>query len=257
MAEKDAKPADKSEADPKDPLEGIAGWVVGGLALLITALGAFAGLTGGVARMLRNQPVASPFAIGLVVVAIFLALASKVMWTRWLLLAAALATTVGIVWALTLMVNTTSGTDLPQAAAKFSEIKTGGLLLSGTVSATSMKSNAPLQVVVYEQPEAGAVRRLYFGATGADQEGSAKQSFEIIIPFVPDGVAAYVVSASISETPRTCDQSRFIYVANHADDDTPPTAPARRAPKDSRDERVFDVNSACLVLEPPVPAGKG
>lgn len=131
--------------------------------LLTTTLAAVGGVTGGIARMFRNSGDLEIFAaLALVLVGVLLAVCSQLPdrkknpWIPvWFLVPSIMAFGVGIFWSIGLMVNATQKQDRPTLNGQLVADANAGWLLKIQATASGLRADDQLQVLVYEQPKGG------------------------------------------------------------------------------------------------------
>ena len=243
------------------------GWLSGGLVLLTATLAAVGGVTGGIARMFRNSADAEILsALGLVIAGVLLAVCSnlvdRVKHPRTpvvLLLVSVLAFGGGTLYSLGLMINATQKQDRPTLNGQLIPSAGAGWLLKIQASASGLRADDQLQVLVYGQPEGGKAvspmstpapyldgDRLLFTQAGPNVEGVAAQNFDIPLPNLPH-YETIIVTAVIGEYPRNC-EGRTVNVRDNTEFLVPPEV------REDGKPLKRDGTLSCLTFAAPPPA---
>jgi hypothetical protein len=252
----------------KDGFSSAVTWLSGGLVLLTVTLTAVGGATGGIARMFRNSDnLYISGALALVLCGVLLAVcanlpdrnaASEEKKKRNVFVAALslgvsmVAFGLGLFWTLNLMINTTQEDDRPTLNGQLVVDENAGWQLKIQASASGLRAEDRLQVLVYGQPQAGQGPnpsgaasatpapaptasgayldgdRMLFMQSGSNIDGLAEQSLEIPIPDLPR-YQTIVVTAVIGDYPRNC-AGQHVNVRDNTEAVVPPEQP-RETPK--------------------------
>jgi hypothetical protein len=212
------------------------------LTAVTTALAAIGGLTGGIARMLRNNPALSLITLLAAVAAILAALLAQYWRGRprvfRTLIIASIALFIGAValgcW---LAVDTVGERDRPGLTAKLTQNDAGAWSIEGTAAASGLAARDSLQVFIYAIPpnETQPRPKLYFVTAGPNADGTASQTFSVPLPDKRN-VRSIVVTAAVGDYPRWCDGTALDVSAG--------------LNVSSQDEPVEGKN-ACIVVLPP------
>jgi hypothetical protein len=214
-----------------------------GLTILTTALAAVGGLTGGIARMFRNNPdtasrvfVAIVLAIGLALVAQFIGPGLRFRWVSVSLVLASIALfSVALGDALLMAVHTANVTDRPSLNAELEQSADGLWFIRGDASASGLTADGSLQVYVYAYPANGTVRTQLLQVTaGPDGDGVATQEFAVPAPSGAE-YQSIVLTAAVGEKVRYCDGKPLQVGAKFTENNV------------AEDEG----NNSCMVLRPP------
>jgi hypothetical protein len=242
-----------------------------GLTALTAAMGAVGGLTGGIPRMLRNDPVQARWTLALVVASVGLALLAQLLhgvgdapggreeqhqhgrlrgawrWTsrrsnlKTLLVSMSILLFTGsLAFGTVMAVASASTTDRPSLSAELSRASDGHWVLKGTAGASGLKASDALAVYVYAYPvdeDEDQVRLLKMRA-GSNADGVASHSFTVPLP-TDRPYRSFVVTASVTWM-RYCDGTP-IYVS----------AKLNASPRDDLDDDEADITTSCMVLLPP------
>jgi len=216
------------------------------LAVLTTALAAFGGLTGGIARMLRNNPVWSLITLLTAVGAVLTALLAQY-WraahphrSRGLIVTSILLFVGAVSFGCWLAVDTAGKRDRPGLTAKLSQSNTGAWSIEGTAAASGLAARDSVRLFIYAIPRNDAKTRtkLYFVTAGPNAEGVASQTFSVPLP-KGRAYRSIVVTAAVGAHPRWCDG----------------TAIEINAGLDvSAQKEAVEGTNACIVVQPPSPA---
>lgn len=218
-----------------------------GLAALTTALAAVGGLTGGIARMFRNNATLAVVVLLLMIGAVLLALLAQLIQEQWTWLARGfvaagilcfVASLAGGMW---MAVDTAQETDRPNLSAELDQGDDGQWFLKGTASTSGLEASGSLQVYLYAYSSGdGSVRtKLASASVGPNAEGVATQSFNIPIPDDRDYVSL-VATAAVGEEARFCNGT--------------PIQISAKLNEETVTVEEDEGNNACVVLRPP-PAG--
>lgn len=235
---------------------GLATWLSAGIVALtglITAGGAY---TGGVTRILRNDP----DLLGIAVLCVFAAVVFAMLaiginhhsriWKlegrsipvlRLALLATSIGSFLGaMLVAMLAATYSAAGNDRPSLSAQLVPNEMGGWSVTGQAGAGGMRYEQRMQVLVYGVlPDTETPQRIFFATIGPDPDGAASESFEAPLPHRK--YEAIVVTANHGKLPRDCGS----YTAFYAEKDTVNLQPAAEIDIDS------DREATCLTLMPP------
>ena len=151
-------PGDRKTSTHGDDIGAAATWLGGGLVLFTASLGAVGGLTGGIARMFRNNSLPGiSVAIGLVLLAVALAVTAR-LWPLNPLKVTALAVSMvlfvaGTIAALDLMVKSSHTRDRPELEVQLSSEKESEWVMKVQSSSSGLDADDQLLVLVYGQPK--------------------------------------------------------------------------------------------------------
>ena len=159
-----------------------------GLTVLTTGLATIGGLTGGIARMLRNNPGLSLVTLLAASCAILAALLAQV-WrrdlrtSRLLVVVSILLFVASVSLGSWLAVDTASARDRPSLSAKLSTTADGEWAIEGAAAASGLAARDSLQLFIYAIPESSAPRsKLFFVTAGPNAEGVASQNLSAPLP---------------------------------------------------------------------------
>jgi hypothetical protein len=238
----DNPPADSATAN-------IATYLAGGLVAVTTLLTTLGGLTGGLARMIRNNQHDAKavflVAFAAVVLALVAQVASKANGMVWLKLAVLAVSTilfsVSTIWGIGLAVDNSTIEDRPSLSAQLVSTDAGLWAIKGSASTSGLRADERMQVLVYAYSEEDGVfapARLFYAAAGPNADGVATETFEVPVP--ARAFDAFAVTANIGDLPRDCRGNAYQAVND-------PTALTL-----SRDFESAIQNS-CLTFTPPPP----
>lgn len=219
------------------------------LAVLTASLGAIGGLTGGIARMFRNNPDLALLTLSLAIAAILAALLAQ-FWHRntrrsSILVAAAILLFVGsVALGSYLAVDTARVTDRPSLTARLTQTPTAGWAIEGTAGASGLAAGGSLQLFIYAIPENAEKRsKLLFVTAGPNAEGVASQTFSVPLP-TDMSYRSIVVTAALGDQPRWCDGTALVLTAGL---------------KVTTPDDPVDGKNACVIVKPPPgsPVGSG
>lgn len=247
------------------------GWLAAGLTTLTASLAAVGGLTGGIARIFRNH---SPWGASLPFILVLLGVLAALLvavfqvkgtgepaaWVRWVLGVAVGLSLAGVFVAVYLIASTVSIEDRPTLSADLVEGSSGAWTLKGAAVSSGLGADAKIQVYLYALPtdteecepsdgstkgglkvtmDAACGRRLFYGTTGPDVDGVARQTFSVPLPDGKD-LQSFVLTATLGNVPRTCEGTP-LRVATNLDLQTPPMA------LQAQERRT----TACITFLPP------
>lgn len=238
------KPADANQ-DPA--FLGLAQWLSGGFVLLTGLLTAVGSYTGGVARILRNDPSQLlQSLVGVFIAVILGVVAGEVARARpdakalksVLLIAGVASFLASMYWAISAAADSSSLKDRPSLSAQLVANDRGVWSVKGTAATSGLKSDDRLQVLVYALPAGGDDPvRIFFVTTGPNSDGVVSENFETPIP---DGkFDVIVVTANTGTLPRDCAGNRAFFVQSD---------PVRLK---EATQFVEEWQNACLTLAPP------
>lgn len=225
--------------------EKVVAMLPAGLAALTTALAAVGGLTGGIARMFRNNPDLAIGVLLLMVGAVLVALVAQfiVGWhasgARALVALGILCFVTSLAGGMWMAVDTAKETDRPNLSAELTKTSDGRWTIKGTASASGLRASGSLQVYLYGYPasDSGARTKLASASAGPNAEGIATQAFNVPLP-VDQEYVSFVVTAAVGEEARFCDGAP-IQISARLNEVGVPVAEQDAG------------NSACVVLRPP------
>lgn len=172
---------------------------------LATILGFVGGATGGLARMIRNEPQSALLALALIVASIaggFLARYLGGLWRPVLLTAASILFVVGVSISLFAEVHVMSSSDRPALIASWKTAS--GLELSGSTKASGLKATDQIQVAIYGMSSDNSnLETLYYSKTGPNSDGEVDHSFSV--PVVTSRYKLVLVTANLGDRPASCD----------------------------------------------------
>jgi len=210
-----------------------------GVTVLSGALGLFGGLTGAVARMGRNYPGESAWAIGFVVVAVVLAIGARLFApdatssdataastarrdrataaaapgappalenpkdpAKVMLVLSLIFLAVGVIWSVTLMATILDADDRPNVTATPTRDDAGIVTLAGTARAGGLSAQEQVYVlaVAYDADTHRGVQ-VYYALAGPDADGKVEHPFSIILD---PNVERVSVSVDRTSQPRIC-----------------------------------------------------
>jgi hypothetical protein len=181
------------------------------LAVMVALLGAVGGVTGGISRMVRNNPELALATLVLAIVAVLFAVLSllphRLIWAAGVLVPLSLvafALSLGTgVW---LAVDTTNEADRPSLAVKVVQTRAGVWTLRGTAAASGLPADGSMQIYVYALPEDEDESRsqLFYVTAGPDAAGVARQAFRLPLPD-DRAYRSFVVTAALGDKVRYCD----------------------------------------------------
>jgi hypothetical protein len=245
---KSDKPAEE-KADRT--FSGLAAWLAGGFVVLTGLLTAVGSYTGGVARMVRNDPTEAILVfVGVFVAVVLGVVAGEVAkagagekWGAhlWLMLAGLIVFFVSLVVALRIAVESSAREDRPSLNAQLVASDLRMWSVKGTAGTSGLRTDERLQVLVYGVlPDSDDAIRLFFSTAGPNSDGVASESFEVPLPTDVD-FEAIVVTANTGNLPRDCSGGRAFYAESNVVDLT--VAPPDKFEKEWQ--------NACVTLAPP------
>lgn len=211
------------------------------LAVVTGALTAVGGLTGGIARMFRNNPTMALVTLLLAVAAILLALFARFHQdprsANRLLAAAMIAFAISLSASMYLAVDTAKVTDRPSLSAELTQTGAGDWTLEGSASASGLKASGSMQVYIYAIPRGDDEPRtqLFFVTAGPTSDGVAVQKFSVPVP-TSRSYRSFVVTAALGDEVRYCDGT--------------PLKVSAGLKSDKLEDREIGRN-ACLTVRPP------
>ncbi len=223
----DAETLERERAETDHAFTGLAAKLTGGIVVLTGLLTAIGGYTGGVARIMRNDPLMVQGLLEMVFVAVVFALVAMSIthhsrvWKlqgqpiriiRLVLLAASVwilfSAVAKALDAATLTVTETA--DRPALSAQLVENEMGAWSVTGNAETYGLSPDDRMQVLVYGVlPDTDEPQRILFVTTGPDPDGVASESFEAPIPHRL--FEAIVVTTSNGNLPRDCGQNRAFF----------------------------------------------
>jgi hypothetical protein len=247
-----------TSAKPTDPVAGLAAWLSGGFVLLTGLLAAVGSYTGGVARIMRNDPGSFRLALLGVLAAVFFGVVAgevaKSTWSKWkrakvgvqyiLLLLGIGIFLVSMYGAVSAAAYSSTLEDRPSLNAQLAASDLRIWSVKGTAATSGLASDERLQVLVYGVPSgSGDPVRIFFITTGPNSDGLASETFEAPLP--AGEFDAIVVTANTGTLPRDCSGDRAFYVQ------TDPVALTEAT------NFVEEWQNACVTLAPPpeIPTG--
>lgn len=199
---------------------GLAAWLSGGFVLMTGLLTAVGSYTGGVARIMRNDPghfrlalIGAFVAVLLGVVAAEVAKAkrSSLLLTSGLLVAGVAVFLGSMYAAISAAAYSSTLNDRPSLDAQLVSRDRGVWAVRGTAATSGLESDGRLQVLVYGVPaEGGDPVRLLFLTSGPDADGVAEADFRVPLP--RGDFDAFVVTANTGTLPRDCSGANAYYV---------------------------------------------
>jgi hypothetical protein len=193
-----------------------------GLTLLAAGLGVFGGLTGSVARMARNHQSLTAIAVALVLAAVVLALASRLVrsTTTWpktkpnrpgsvrvyrLLLWVSLGCFVlGLGLAMVTLNDSIGTADRPSIATTATRDAAGNVTVAGTAKASGLKATDEVYVYMFAFSSKDSTgEQVYYSLVGPDSDGQVGHAFSVIVDLGVDSVL--VTAGRKSDDPKTCE----------------------------------------------------
>ena len=267
-------PAPKSNADAeaaKEAREGrvaVATTLATGITVLVATVGLFGGLTGAVARLVRNYPVEAGGAIVAVIVSVALAVVARLVaagvgdkkapgilvaqerrpyWSTAILWLSVLLLAVGLTALVALLVATIGKDDRPSVSGQSTRDATSGVAsVAGTAKAGGLAAEDAIRIVVISfaagQTEEGT--QLYYAVVGPNPDGVVDHSFTVMLP---DDARSVVITAGndaadTSGAPGTCQPDGTVDA---------PVDPA--APIEVSGEEGDEPLTACALVSIPIP----
>jgi hypothetical protein len=259
-------PNPEQEKEAKEGRVAVAAALAAGMTVLVAALGLFGGLTGSVARMARNDPWWTGFAVVAVIVSVALAIAARLVapsdglkrtpvpkvqetrrpyWSTTMLWVSAFLLAVGLIVAVVKLTATIGKDDRPSVSAQSTRDATTGVAsLSGTAKAGGLAADDAIRVVVvaYAEGETDEGTQLYYAVVGPNPDGMVDNTFTVILP---TGARSVVITAgkdpaNASGVPGTCQPEASIDV---------PVDPADPVVVSGEDETL----TACALVSVPAP----
>ncbi|KHL13187.1 hypothetical protein CLV56_3212 [Mumia flava] len=216
--------ATKKPKPPKDPTAEWARVLSTGFVLVTGLLTAVGGYTGGIGRILRNDP----WRLALAMIGIGLAVALGVVatqiprinqrskrelsvWEPILTIGAIVVFLAAMGSGITAAAYSSTLKDRPSLSAHLVRTDAGGWSVRGEAATSGLASADRLQILVYGVPsDGGDPVRIYFATTGPDPDGIVAEQFEAPLP---DGAFdAFVATANTGTLPRDCAGNRAFYV---------------------------------------------
>ena len=205
---------------------------------LLTTLG---GVTGGYARMFRNQPFLAYVTLGLAIAAIVLALTAQLLGReplrrhRWLMAVSLSAFSASLLMGTVLAVETAGQGDRPGLTAKLTQSASGTWFLEGTATASGMEADGSLRVFIYAKAAGRGqpITELFHVTAGPNSEGVARQPFTVPLP--AGAHRSFVVTAAVDGEVRWCNGVRVEIGSNL----TPVSDPSNEG------------DNSCAVVLPP------
>jgi len=195
--------------------ESTATALAAGFTVLAGGLGIFGGLTGTVARMVRNQPELTAAAIACVLVAVTLAIASRLkastastfgpqsarrQWANWLLGAGLLFFIIGMACAIAAAVSTITLDDRPSVNGKVTVVE-DLTTVTGTAKMGGLDADQPVYIRVFN-----GETQLYSAIAGANQDGLVEHEFAVAFNSTSADEAVTVIVSRFFSVVRCPDQ---------------------------------------------------
>lgn len=242
-----AKGPNEPAVSQESAFAGLATWLSGGFVLLTGLLTAIGSYSGGVARMIRNDPghfqyaliaVFAAVACGVVAGAIAKARPQEKVITSILLVVGTGIFFWAMWYAISAAAYSSTLADRPSINAQLVASDLRVWSVKGTAATSGLQSGERLQVLVYGVPaNGGRPVRIFFVTTGPNSDGVVSESFEVPLPDVK--LRAIVATANTGTLPRSCSGDQAFYVQSN------PVALKNAA------NFVEEWQNACLTLSPP------
>ncbi len=179
--------------------QGSATVLAGGVTVIAAVFTLFGGLTGAVARMVRNHMILTPLFLGLTVLSVALAIMGRLalhsikqdrglrantlaLWTS------AIFFTIGSIASVILMTISIGENDRPSVTAKLTQDAEGVVTVSGTAEVGGLNADEEVYIGI----KTGDLRR-YYATVGANQDGAVSHEFSVVLG---KNVTEVVVTAS-------------------------------------------------------------